>query len=577
MCGLALLAAARGVLRHNTWYLASDQFAFLTIADDLARGRVFHDPATIARLVGPMMPTDAAADAYYQTYIFRDGRLYSRYPPGYPLLLAAAHMVGGEAAQHALNPILYVVLIGLLGLVAARCAVRGAELATAAAAMWAMLVLPVEVHYWGITIARDLPAHFLALVALLVARAGYLSWAALLLGVAATVRPDAALWAPAIGLAAPDTSRTTRVVLQSALAFAAGALPLFLYNTVTQGHPFAFTQGSEFRGFLQTSANPSSMTLAGVSFVSGGGFRLAHFPDSFRANLQYLRGSFGVLLLLGLGVAVAGGVRGWRTARGLGMYFVIALLFYSCWGHGDARYLVGGSLGLIVLSATALGMLAQLLGDQARPARLRGGVLLLVLGLCAGGSLLPGDAAPSLPMIERALGVGLVVAAGCGLLRATHGWGVVLPALALATLGGQRILASTGAGAGFGAVEIDRARQAIHAVVPPGAVVLTTSGLGRPAENWTHYAGIQANYLGELPRLFSDADLVAWRCTEEKRPFFLLLGAADPLPFASPSTWITQRVVAKREGAALRDWFIDPERAPTGAVLYEVRLGLPAH
>src|SRR5262249_60230575 len=102
--------AARGLDRHATWYLASDQFAFLTFADDLRHGRIFHDPGEFAAIASNV-PPGRTADAYYQTYLWRDGRLFSRYPPGFPLLLALATLIGGAPAEHLLNPGLYLVLL----------------------------------------------------------------------------------------------------------------------------------------------------------------------------------------------------------------------------------------------------------------------------------------------------------------------------------------------------------------------------------------------------------------------------------------------------------------------------------
>src|SRR3954462_7625899 len=96
---LALAVAKRGLVRHNTWYLASDQYAFLTFAGDLTRGTVFHDPSTLQR-VSPNNIDVHSHDALAQTYFWRGGKLYSRYPPGFPGLLAAAWLVGGEQAQH---------------------------------------------------------------------------------------------------------------------------------------------------------------------------------------------------------------------------------------------------------------------------------------------------------------------------------------------------------------------------------------------------------------------------------------------------------------------------------------------
>src|SRR5262252_3330061 len=92
---LAAFAAARGLERHNTWYLASDQFAFLTFAADLRSGTIFHDASFYEHLVPPSQAA-RSFDALFQTYFFHGGKLYSRYPPGFPALLAVAGMLGGE-------------------------------------------------------------------------------------------------------------------------------------------------------------------------------------------------------------------------------------------------------------------------------------------------------------------------------------------------------------------------------------------------------------------------------------------------------------------------------------------------
>ena len=171
LAAMALLVAARGLVRHNTWYLASDQYAFLTFAGDLRRGTVFHDDEAL-RIAAPQASRDFKLDARVQTYFWRDGRLYSRYPPGFPALLALAGTVGGEDAQHALNPVLYLTILALLGWltwVLLRQGDRALAAGAAVAAMWLLLLLPTDVHLWGITVARDLPAHLLALAALLAA------------------------------------------------------------------------------------------------------------------------------------------------------------------------------------------------------------------------------------------------------------------------------------------------------------------------------------------------------------------------------------------------------------------------
>ena len=99
-------------------------------------------------------------------------------------------------------------------------------------------------------------------------------------------------------------------------------------------------------------------------------------------------------------------------------------------------------------------------------------------------------------------------------------------------------------------------------------------GYGRPAENWTYYTDVDAHYVGELDRLSSDANIVASRCTESGRRFFLLLGPAEPLPMTILPPFIAVREVARRDAAAARDWFVDPRRATDGVVLYEAKVGL---
>jgi len=571
---LALILAARGLVRHNTWYLASDQFAFLTFADDLLRGSAFHDPSMLAEMAGPTMPREAGVDAYYQTYIYRGGRLYSRYPPGYPLLLAAAKLVGGESAQHWLNPALYLLLVVVVGRLAALLVPPALRWAAAATAMWTLLVIPVEVHYWGITIARDLPAHLAALGAVLCAAAGATTGMGLLLGVAATMRPDAVLWAPAVALVSPTLARDRRSVVRGSLAFGLGILPLLVYNTVTQGHPLAFTQGSEFRGMLTSGLGVSTLLAADLIFVSGGGFRLINFPTTFVAHANYLAGSFGGFLWLAVGMLVAGTVRRLPMARALGSYVVIGLVFYSCWGHGDPRYLVGVSLSLIVLAAAALVRIADWLADATGPLGTRTFGLAVVAGVLVLGTFVTRDPSRGLATLEWSAVAALGAAWAAGSLPALRAVAALVPAVAFAVFGIVRVLGSATSAAGFRADDVARARATIQALVPPGALVLASPGIGRPAENWTHYARVETHYPGELDRLFSDANLVAWRRTESGRALYLLLGAAERDPFTAPRSWISLRPIARRDGEALRDWFVDPQRAPSGVVLYEARLSI---
>ena len=356
---LALLVAARGLERHTTWYLASDQFAFLTQADDLRHGRVFHDPGEFAALASNV-PPGQTADAYYQTYLWRDGRLFSRYPPGFPLLLALAALVGGPNAQHLLNPVLYLVLLAALALVRR---VRVADLT------------------------------------------------------------------------------------RGSLAFLVGVTPLLAYNTITQGHPLAFTQGMEFRNVLgaapATPAIATADTLPDLALTSGGGFRLRNLPHVLPANLRYLAGAFGLFLLPALGA-----LRGRLIAAALAPYALTAVPFFSCWGHGDARYQVGVVLALLMLTAAGTSSWCATLASPTLRSRTRLTLIALtVLAVVAAPAVFPFQ--EQRRPLEVAAGAGAALVGVAALVPvaapAAVAIGPLVPALAFAGVGLTRMMRGTGA------------------------------------------------------------------------------------------------------------------------------------
>jgi hypothetical protein len=569
---LALVVAARGLERRNTWYLASDQFAFLAFADDLRRGSVFHDPSTVALLIGAV-PRGETADAYYQTYLWRDGRLWSRYPPGFPLLLAAAGALGGEGAMHLLNPILY---IGLLLALACftRVLLDGTAIAAgaAAAAPWALLVIPTEVHYWGITVARDLPAHLLALGALAAACAGRFGLAGLALGLACTIRPDAILYALSLGAVAQLLRPRARWLLAGTVAFVAGTAPLLAYNTVTQGHPLAFTQGMEFRHLFGHGPGAPPVATAAllpqVPLVSGGAFRLRNLPQVLPQNLRYLASAFGLFLLPATGALLWGLRRRPLFAAALGPHLIGSVLFFSCWGHGDPRYLMGAVLALQVLTAAGMAGWSATLADASHGTRKRLALLAVTVAAMLVAPVLFPPRAQRRPL-ELAAG-GAAIAAGLAgfmpsLAVGTGALAPLAPALVFAGVGMTRVATGTGARDPFQASQVARARAALEALVPTGALLITTPALGRPAENITRYTHADAHYEGELAILRSTPVTVARSALAAGRRVFLLLPGwtSPPLPRDALAE------VARRRGADLYDWFVDPAHVAE-AVLFEV-------
>src|SRR5207249_45850 len=137
-------------------------------------------------------PTDVLA----QTYVWDHGHLYSRYAPGFPLLLAGWIALFGDAAAHALNPFLFLVLLAVLIALEWRVH-RSLWRGTALAAL--VMTCPTGVSLWALTPTRDVAAHLFAFVALaLLAGRGRLAprralGAALSLGYAGSIRPDTVL------------------------------------------------------------------------------------------------------------------------------------------------------------------------------------------------------------------------------------------------------------------------------------------------------------------------------------------------------------------------------------------------
>ena len=101
---------AAALAQQITWYLAVDQFGYLNFAHDLLHGHIFHTWAPLKALE-PFFPT--RTDLLAQTYVYDDGRLYCRYAPGFPLLLAGWVGLLGDDRAHYLNPTLYLVLLAV--------------------------------------------------------------------------------------------------------------------------------------------------------------------------------------------------------------------------------------------------------------------------------------------------------------------------------------------------------------------------------------------------------------------------------------------------------------------------------
>lgn len=533
-----------GTERRLTRYLAVDQFGYLTFAEDLRHGRLFHRWPPIEALDGLVHPP---IDVLAQTYVYDGHRVYSRYAPGFPLLLAGWGVAFGQDAAPYLGAVV------LVGLCAVLLALGTASLGSRWGALIAValvLLCQTFVPLWATTILRDLPAHCFALggLVLLLRHAAFPSLPKLVvaggaLGFAAAIRPDAALYLLPAALIVLHAWRVggspwrslagQGVVLAGGIVL--GLLPLLAYNGVATGNPLLPAQAIEATDFLTPS--PSRPGYRGVFHggtsapVSGGGLRLANLREVLPANLGLVRLAFGDV---GLGLAILGTLAAVR--RPLLLFATVpyvgsALLLYSCWLHPDPRYLVGVFLLLPLLAAN--GVRAALDGGALVG---RGGPVLRWTVATLASAATAAAALSSLPALwgslqaaPRLVGLGTGCAAVAVAARVPERiCRAALPLLACGLVGMLLLRTAGETRARFQDNEVRRAQASVAAAVEAGAVIITTEDVGRPAENIEYYSGVaSAFYLTDLQR---------WRVTLRDAADALVRAGHVPYLLLPPAT-----------------------------------------
>jgi hypothetical protein len=601
---VALLAVtAVAIERKVTWYLAVDQLGYLLFARDLLHGKLFHD-WPLANVVASLLPD--RTDVLAQTYVWDHGRLYSRYAPGYPIVVAAWIGAFGDAAVHALNPVLFLLLLLVviaLGWRLHRSLWRG----TAAVAL--VMLCPTGASLWALTPTRDMASHLLGFVALLaLAGRGPLRvrtalGAALALGYAASVRPDAVLYAvPALALGIgrwwrhrPGPSLAT-LAPAAALGVLLGLAPSLAYYWAATGNPFVPTQSMELTEFLGAPETPPAPDAADARVgypseawhgttsepVSGGGLRLDYLPATLPGNLEKVRTAYGDVLLglAGLGLVVMA-VRRPAFAIAAASYVVSALLFYSCWGRPYGRYLIGiWILVPIFIVEGVLGTL-ELVRRAARrgagvPAA-QGAAVVAVALLAAYAVAAPAPDATALVPVTRLLAVGgavALVAAAVSPGRRVATVAAPVLGVALVVLAGGRLWETLGTRAPFQRAQAARAADVVrHAVVTP-AVVVTTEAAGRPMENLEYYAGVSSVYLTDLER---------WHVTVDEVVLEALVAEVEPYILIPRALSERERILSTLRGQfqlelvddippeRVAEYFVVPRHGPEPMELWHVR------
>jgi len=553
---LAILVAThwRWFQGKVTWYLAVDQHGYYAFARDLLAGRLFHPWSPASQLGDKLWPR---TDVLAQTYIFDEGRIYSRYAPGFPILLAAWLGLFGESNIHALNPILFCVSMGLVALLVRKT--TGSWWRGLAAASLVALC-PSQIHWWGATLTRDVATHAVAwagLCLLLPRFGGRLGeWrsviGALAVGFASSMRPDAALYLlPAALLVLRRLRRSgwsdaRGALLRLGLGWAAGVLPILAYDLAATGSLLP-PQAIEIKPLLEQTTRAISDWLVPQAHASrgwhggvwepvqGGAWDPGNFARVFPLQVRAIRLAYGPVLL---GFILLGAVVSFLVHRDLFLvavpYAVASLLFFSCWVRPDARYLVGFHLfcaTLIVEGVLGPIDLLRRLFSRGREALARFlGVAFIVLPL--GGALLAKQLVPALlGATWVCAGVASVAAAAVLAWPDRRVARFAAPALGLLAfaLAVRNDLATMQRNAGIQGPEVARARANVQSKVPPDGVVLTTEDVGRPQENLEIYADRRAIYLTDLQRWQQMRPVeAAFRLLRNGQRVFLLLPVGAP-------------------------------------------------
>lgn len=547
---------------RTSWYLAIDQFGYLSFAENLRAGRVSY-PSDLAHML-TYAHYGETVDAFGQTYILTDGEFFSRYAPGFPIILAIVGGLFGEAAVHEVNAVAMGLVLLAIAWVTRRL-LHSSWLGLAAALMATML--PMELLLWSISPLRDVPCHVLTMssLALLVpltaesrpSRARLLI-AAFLMGYAVSMRVDAVLYLVPCGLLLWWQGPWPKARLAAAaLTFLLGVSPLLAYNQVATGNPLLPTQALEFNELL-SRAPKVPQAAEGASLLArilspdeaqaadaikgpkqfrllnqGGGFRLSHLETTLPGNLRQFWKIFGSL---GLAFGMLGALLSVRRPILLLTtvpYIVLATVFYSFWTRSDPRYLAGAFLLFTPLVLHGVREAVAALGqfrEKGAP-RLGYGLGCLVAGLAVYlATGIDRNVASALPYVSLALLGGIVLgtlsAVWRGSIWARQMFAVGLAVLLFGTFC-WRTHRSWGGRASFGAEQVALAQANFEALVEDRALVLTSYRYGRPAENINYYTGADAVYLEELLR-YSMGHLSTVGMAELfEKPVYLLVDAAE--------------------------------------------------
>lgn len=381
---VVMLAIAYGVFRAEPFCM--DEYGYLYQAEIFAGGDThLEQPPALEPL----------RELYVEAH---DGKLFSKYPPGFSMVLAIGVELG---VPFAINPLLGAITLLLLYVVVRRLAGERAAIA-------AQLILATNPFFVAYSASLFAHALTLALVmgVLVVLTDSKPRWLLLgtLLGALIWVRPvDAAACGMFVAFAVVRRDGWRRAFHGGSLAllpFAAFALAVMAYNARLSGR-FALSTypvtGGEFKLFAGAELSfADNFTAIADDYVR----RLVHEGEVLWG--RYFVWPAGVLVpLLALAaILLRAGDRGWRIA--LAFHFVAVVLLYNfhgmpspvpTWPQYGARYWYSGFGAIVILAMLALVELQRRHEKLATPRHAAIGLgVILALQLAIGVSLFHGYA-----------------------------------------------------------------------------------------------------------------------------------------------------------------------------------------
>ncbi len=300
--------------------------------------------------------------------------------------------------------------------------------------------------------------------------------------------------------------------------------------------------------------------------LEGGGLRLDHLASTLPQNLGVLEGVFGGL---GAMLALIGGFAAFRRAPLFALtvpYITVATLFFSLWRRPDPRYLLGAILLVSILIVYGAAKVVASSGVLRR----RGvGVAstLVVVGLSWGvvcwwvgmPDFSEESARPWVTLaLEAMIGGGLLAGATLPARSAARIFAVGT-SLLLALLVGWRSSTSLASRGSFQAEQVAVARQTIEEATGERAVIITTTDIGRPAENINFYTDVDAVYLREVMRWGITPPYFMDQLAREGFEVYLLLPPEAARRWITSNfvyRWFRPEMIAEVAPSEARRWFV---------------------